>query len=920
MALAAAAASRKTPSKIYDITAHNSKVTCLDIGETGRVLVTGGQDRNVNLWTFGSKECFMTLTGHNAPVDCVKFAYSDDFVYSADDTGVIKRWDLNSDTECTTFFGHMKTVRTLDFHPYSEYVVSGSHDTSIRLWDVRQNVCIKRYRGHISHVNSVKFSPDGLWIASAGTEGCVIIWDIRMSKQFMEFTERESPAMCVQYHPSDLLMAAGRNDGSVDLYDLEKKQLVSRADKTHSKGHAVKCIAFDEGGSCLFGGTAAGISVIGWEPDQEYDHVDSTWTMLGDMITAGKKLICGTYENRNVAIHALNLNMVKPFYNPQNQPFNHHQSSRKSFSRGSGKVRLSIGDRGLSGDSMEGNSNGGMSPNLSIEMIDEEDVTILVEQKAFDFSHSNGSGTGSFESYASPTPSSIPVATVSGPPSGPLSNSNYLVKEEMKMYNISTSTGYSSDLDYYPCKNTASDAEKEDFPVKSAQPPDYAPKLTTSGNTTTNASSGNTSSTSHSTTTATTTKSSTLVRQKTDSISHSTMAQRRTSQPNIAANRNSTIGSNLARRISTSRSTLELNKLANEEQVTFKKPISRGSSPIRNNTALSSKIRKSESTAQINNMKNTSRYSSSSSNSQHNANVKVEIVTKPVRSKTSLDMRQRNHNNNGDGHSTSATMSRAGIIQHNSNGNGNMSTMGGGGGGAPHNHSLSHIGISDGGGGMGRDSLLMPPPSVPPPSSIPTALHHQIPIIRFPSHDGDGGGGGGGTRLGMTSNEEFEIQLLMNEHDSVFQALCNRTALLTAIRNYTQTGDVSTALKVAVRMNDQHILVDLLGAILEKSSQFTLDMCVLLLPKIYDLLQSEYKFHCTRACDTLRVILTTFLEMIRSNTDPWGSCTLGVDVSREERVSKCVECKAWLLRIRTLPENPKIGTNLQQLQNMMVDL
>lgn len=172
----------------------------------------------------------------------------------------------------------------------------------------------------------------------------------------------------------------------------------------------------------------------------------------------------------------------------------------------------------------------------------------------------------------------------------------------------------------------------------------------------------------------------------------------------------------------------------------------------------------------------------------------------------------------------------------------------------------------------------------------------------------------------MTSNEEFEIQLLMNEHDSVFQALCNRTALLSAIRNYTQTGDVSTALKVAVRMNDQHILVDLLGAILEKSSQFTLDMCVLLLPKIYDLLQSEYKFHCTRACDTLRVILTTFLEVIRSNTDPWGSCTLGVDVSREERVSKCVECKAWLLRIRTLPENPKIGTNLQQLQNMMVDL
>lgn len=888
MALAVAAA-RKIPSNIFDVQAHGIKVTCLDIGVTGRVLVTGGQDRNVNLWAFGSKECFMTLDGHNSSVDCVKFAYSDDFVYSADDNGVIKRWDLMAHSDCRTFFGHMKTVRTLDFHPYSEYVVSGSHDTSIRLWDVRQNGCIKRYRGHISHVNSVKFSPDGLWIASAGTEGCVIVWDIRMSKQFMEFQERELPATCVQYHPSDLLMAAGRNDGTVDLYDLEKKQLVSRADKTHSKGHPVRCIAFDEGGTCLFIGTDAGISVIGWEPDQEFDHIESKWMFLGDMITAGKRLMCGAYEHRNVSIHAVSLSQVKPFFNPQNQPFNHHQSSRKSFSRGSGKVRLSIGDRSSSGEAFEGSTNGGMSPNLSIEMIDEEEPTVTMDSKTFDFSHSNGSGTGSYESSYTPPPSAIPISTVIAP-TGPLSNSNYLVKEEMKMYNISTSTGYSSDLDYYPCKNNASDAEKEDFPVKNAQQPDYAPKLTNSS----------TNSTANNSTLAN--KSSATVRQKSDSVSSGTTLQhRRPSQPNLAAARG--VSSNLTRRISTSRSTLELNKLREDEQVTFKKPISRGSSPIRNNSSLSSKIRKSESSAQINNMKN--RYSS-----QHNANVKVEIVTKPVRSKTSLDMRQRS--SGSDHNSSSTTMSRAGIIHHN-----NGSAMMGGGG----SHSLTHIGIADLGGGgvgggrdsIGRDSLLMPPPSVPPPpSSIPTMAQNHLSFLRY--------GNEGAITGGIGSTEEYEIQLLMNEHDSVFQALCNRTALLSAIRNYTQTGDVTTALKVAVRMNDRPILVDLLGAILEKSSQFTLDMCVLLLPKIYDLLQSEYKFHCTRACDTLRVILTTFLPLIRENTDPWGACTIGVDVSREERVGKCMECKTWLLRIRTLPENPKIGTNLQQLQNMMVDL
>lgn len=159
-------------------------------------MVTGGQDRNVNLWAFGNDTCFMvsirgsrvleknditlmfcyffqSLSGHNGQIDCVKFAYNDDYVYSADENGIIKRWNLNAQPACTsTFYGHMKSVRTLDFHPYGDYVASGSNDTTVRLWDVRNNnTCIENYRGHIANVNSVKFSPDGSWIASSGTEG-----------------------------------------------------------------------------------------------------------------------------------------------------------------------------------------------------------------------------------------------------------------------------------------------------------------------------------------------------------------------------------------------------------------------------------------------------------------------------------------------------------------------------------------------------------------------------------------------------------------------------------------------------------------------------------------------------------------------------------------------------------------------------
>lgn len=78
-----------------------------------------------------------------------------------------------------------------------------------------------------------------------------------------------------------------------------------------------------------------------------------------------------------------------------------------------------------------------------------------------------------------------------------------------------------------------------------------------------------------------------------------------------------------------------------------------------------------------------------------------------------------------------------------------------------------------------------------------------------------------------------------------------------------------------------------------------------------------FNSHYQRACDTLRVIIKEFLPVIQSNIDPWR---LGADIAREERAQKCVECRGWLLKIRCLPENEKIGSSLLPLQKMIVDI
>lgn len=187
-----------------------------------------------------------------------------------------------------------------------------------------------------------------------------------------------------------------------------------------------------------------------------------------------KRLICGSYENQTVMVHSINLDHVIPFYNPTNIPFSHNHSSRKSFTRGNQKLKISISKQQ---DNTNGNSltsGKETSSPSSFEMIDESIDEIPLPQS----SRSNGYA---FEKYAQNRQSyldSLPSNNFNKLNDGPHSTSE---TEEMYLDN------YTNDLDYYPMKSSPDltnvvEPEREDFPVNNAQPPDYAPKMNFNSN------------------------------------------------------------------------------------------------------------------------------------------------------------------------------------------------------------------------------------------------------------------------------------------------------------------------------------------------------------------------------------------------------------------------------------------------------
>lgn len=299
------AAQHKRSWKLQEFVAHGSNVSCLSLGpSSGRVMVTGGEDRKVNMWAVGKPNVILTLSGHTSPVEYVKFNSGEDLVIAGSQSGTLKIWDLEAAKIVRTLTGHKSSIRGIDFHPYGEFVASGSLDTNVKLWDVRRKGCIVTLKGHTDGINFVKFSPDGRWIVSASDDHTVKLWDLTSGKLLHDFKQHTAAATCVEFHPKEFLLSTASNDRTVKFWDLENFQLVSSTDP---ETNGIRCIAFHPEGQCLFSGAQDSMRVYGWEPVRCYDSFSLAWGKVADIAISSSQLIGASFNQTNVSVWVVDL-------------------------------------------------------------------------------------------------------------------------------------------------------------------------------------------------------------------------------------------------------------------------------------------------------------------------------------------------------------------------------------------------------------------------------------------------------------------------------------------------------------------------------------------------------------------------------------------------------------------------------------
>ncbi|KAK9823394.1 hypothetical protein WJX72_002455 [[Myrmecia] bisecta] len=308
----------KRAYKLQEFVGHTSNVNCLKIGrKSSGVLVTGGDDKKVNVWAIGKPNAILSLSGHQSPIECVTFDTAEQVVVAGASGGTLKVWDLDEAKVVRTLTGHRSNCLSVECHPFGDFFASGSLDTNLKVWDMRRNGCIHTYRGHTTGITHIRFSPDGRLVASGSQDGSVKLWDLTAGKLLHEFDHHDHAITGLEFHPTEFMLATSSADRTVKLWDVEKAELI---DTAGPEATGVRAIAFppaEKDGSkpreALLSAVQDGLRVWGWEPVKQHDFVEVPWTKVADLSLRDDKLIGCSFNTCFVGVWVVDLTKVAPF-------------------------------------------------------------------------------------------------------------------------------------------------------------------------------------------------------------------------------------------------------------------------------------------------------------------------------------------------------------------------------------------------------------------------------------------------------------------------------------------------------------------------------------------------------------------------------------------------------------------------------
>ncbi|MEC4984451.1 MAG: serine/threonine-protein kinase [Oscillatoria sp. PMC 1068.18] len=198
-------------------------------------------------------KCRQTLLGHHSSVHTLSFSYDGKLLASGGADRNVKVWNLKSGREQATFSGHRSIIEAVIFTPDSKRIISGSWDYKLKFWQFGNSEELQTIQAHFGWIKALALSHDGQILASASSDRSVKVWDLHKNALWLTFSELESEIYSLAINREKSLLVGGDKAGKIIIWDLDKGQK-----KCQFEGHqdSVTAINFSPSGKFLFSASA----------------------------------------------------------------------------------------------------------------------------------------------------------------------------------------------------------------------------------------------------------------------------------------------------------------------------------------------------------------------------------------------------------------------------------------------------------------------------------------------------------------------------------------------------------------------------------------------------------------------------------------------------------------------------------------
>ncbi|KAI9312014.1 WD40-repeat-containing domain protein [Dichotomocladium elegans] len=245
--------------------ARSAGITAVDVDVSGQHILTGGNDKHVQIYNKAEEKVTANLTGHTKKITAVRFrgvaAEEGDIALSASADKHVRVWAPGGTKgyhNAHNIAAHGGEVTGLSIHPSKDYFVSSGLDSKWGLYDFETGKTIVDAvdSEYTSGYTTIEFHPDGMLLGAGTVDSAVRIWDVKSQSVAATFGEHAGKINALAFSENGYIVATASEDNLVKIWDLRK--LSNTKTFTLAEGTKINALAFDWYGQYL---AAAGTNI-----------------------------------------------------------------------------------------------------------------------------------------------------------------------------------------------------------------------------------------------------------------------------------------------------------------------------------------------------------------------------------------------------------------------------------------------------------------------------------------------------------------------------------------------------------------------------------------------------------------------------------------------------------------------------------